>query len=157
MFGNEVLSVFRNKGPRPMPFRQIAQDFTRDGVYDRYLHMKDMTISGHYAGRDQRQGHLQRHRELDVGGAGQRRGGRQDLRRQADAPVQQLGRLPLRPPAEVQQPAAGCATCGGGGTRADALRGGAQPLLALARTRGVDPYAKMRRELGIPESVQLPR
>ena len=50
VFGNEVMSVFRNKGPRPMPFRQIAQDFTRDGVYDRYLHLKDMTISGHYDG-----------------------------------------------------------------------------------------------------------
>ncbi len=50
VFGNEVMSVFRNKGPRPMPFRQIAQDFSRDGVYDRYLHMKDMTISGHYDG-----------------------------------------------------------------------------------------------------------
>ena len=50
VFGNEVISIFRNKGPRPMPFRQIAQDFTRDGIYDRYLHMKDMTISGNYDG-----------------------------------------------------------------------------------------------------------
>lgn len=50
VFGNEVLSIFRNKGPRPMPFRQIAQDFTRDGVYDRYLHMKAMAISGNYDG-----------------------------------------------------------------------------------------------------------
>lgn len=50
VFGNEVLSVFRNKGPTPMPIRQIAQDFTRDGIYDRYLHMKAMTISGNYQG-----------------------------------------------------------------------------------------------------------
>ena len=50
VFGNEVLSIFRNKGPTPMPFRQIAQDFDLDGVYDRYLHLKDMTISGNYDG-----------------------------------------------------------------------------------------------------------
>jgi len=50
VFGNEILSIFRNKGPRPMPFRQIAQDFTRDGVYDRYLHLKAMAISGNYDG-----------------------------------------------------------------------------------------------------------
>jgi phosphatidylserine/phosphatidylglycerophosphate/cardiolipin synthase-like enzyme len=53
VFGNEILSIFRNKGPRPMPFRQIAQDFDLDGVYDRYLHMKDMTISGNYGGNTQ--------------------------------------------------------------------------------------------------------
>lgn len=51
VFGNEILSVFRNKGPAPMPFRQIAQDFNLDGVYDRYLHLKDMTISGNYDGK----------------------------------------------------------------------------------------------------------
>ena len=28
--------------------RQIAQDFDDDGSFDRYLHMKVMTISGHY-------------------------------------------------------------------------------------------------------------
>lgn len=50
VFGNEILSIFRSKGPTPMPFRQVAQDFNLDGVYDRYLHMKDMTISGNYAG-----------------------------------------------------------------------------------------------------------
>ena len=50
VFGNEILSIFRNKGPTPMPFRQIAQDFNLDGVYDRYLHLKDMTISGNYQG-----------------------------------------------------------------------------------------------------------
>ena len=106
VFGNEVMSVFRNKGPRPMPFRQIAQDFSRDGVYDRYLHMKDMTISGHYDGAHRREGRLQRHRQLDGGGSGVRRGRREDLRRQAAAQVRQLDRLALRPPAEVQQRAA---------------------------------------------------
>ena len=50
VFGNEVMSIFRNKGPRPLPFRQVAQDWNLDGVYDRYLHMKDMTISGNYDG-----------------------------------------------------------------------------------------------------------
>lgn len=29
-----------------MPIRQIAQDFDGDFIYDRYLHLKAMTISG---------------------------------------------------------------------------------------------------------------
>ena len=52
----------------------------------------------------------------------------------------------------------GCATCGGGGDPGGrTLAVGPDSVLALARARGVDPYAKMRRELDIPASVQLPR
>ena len=50
VFGNEVLSILRHTTRGPVPIRQIAQDFTRDGVYDRYLHMKTMAISGVYSG-----------------------------------------------------------------------------------------------------------
>jgi phosphatidylserine/phosphatidylglycerophosphate/cardiolipin synthase-like enzyme len=37
-----------SSGRGPVPARQIAQDFDGDCSFDRYLHMKDMTISGHY-------------------------------------------------------------------------------------------------------------
>ena len=50
VFGNEVLYILRHTTRGPVPIRQIAQDFTRDGVYDRYLHMKTMAVSGVYNG-----------------------------------------------------------------------------------------------------------
>jgi hypothetical protein len=50
VFGNEVMDVLRHAGRRPVPFVQIAQDPNADGVYDRYLHMKSMAVSGNYAG-----------------------------------------------------------------------------------------------------------
>jgi phosphatidylserine/phosphatidylglycerophosphate/cardiolipin synthase-like enzyme len=53
VMGNEVLRILRRGGPRPVPLRQVAQDPDRDGVYDRYLHMKVLTVEGHY-GRNRR-------------------------------------------------------------------------------------------------------
>jgi len=50
VFGNEVLSILRNTTRGPVPIRQIAQDFDEDGVYDRYLHMKTLAVSGVYDG-----------------------------------------------------------------------------------------------------------
>jgi phosphatidylserine/phosphatidylglycerophosphate/cardiolipin synthase-like enzyme len=38
-------------GRGAVPIKQIVQDFNKDGVYDRYLHMKAISISGIYAGR----------------------------------------------------------------------------------------------------------
>ncbi|NHC22332.1 hypothetical protein G6553_03970 [Nocardioides sp. IC4_145] len=49
--GNEVLRILRREGPRPVPLRQITQDFNGDGVYDRYLHTKVLTVRGRY-GKD---------------------------------------------------------------------------------------------------------
>ncbi len=51
--GNEVLRILRRDGRRPVPMRQVVQDFDGDGVYDRYLHMKVLTIKGHL-GADRR-------------------------------------------------------------------------------------------------------
>jgi len=48
VMGNEVLRILRHGGDHPVPMRQIIQDFNADGVYDKYLHMKVMTIQGHY-------------------------------------------------------------------------------------------------------------
>ncbi|MDN4162238.1 phospholipase D-like domain-containing protein [Nocardioides abyssi] len=50
VFGNNVLKILRNTSRGPVPHRQIAQDFNLDGVYDRYLHMKYMAVSGRYKG-----------------------------------------------------------------------------------------------------------
>lgn len=46
--GREVLRILRRGGPKPVPLRQIAQDWNEDGVYDRYLHSKVLTIRGRY-------------------------------------------------------------------------------------------------------------
>ncbi len=48
VMGNEVLRILRREGPSPVPLQQIVQDFNDDGVYDRYLHMKVLTIRGVY-------------------------------------------------------------------------------------------------------------
>lgn len=49
VLGPKIKQILKSDSGRgPVPSRQIAQDFDGDGSYDRYLHMKDMTISGHY-------------------------------------------------------------------------------------------------------------
>lgn len=49
VLGPQITDIFKSQSGRgPIPARQIAQDFDGDCSYDRYLHMKDLTISGHY-------------------------------------------------------------------------------------------------------------
>ena len=49
VLGPKIGDLLRSPGSRgKFPMRQIAQDTNGDGSFDRYLHMKDMTISGHY-------------------------------------------------------------------------------------------------------------
>ncbi|MDN4160508.1 phospholipase D-like domain-containing protein [Nocardioides abyssi] len=50
VMGNEVLRILRREGRRPVRLQQVVQDFDGDGVYDRYLHMKVLTIKGRYRG-----------------------------------------------------------------------------------------------------------
>jgi phosphatidylserine/phosphatidylglycerophosphate/cardiolipin synthase-like enzyme len=51
VLGPDVSQILRrNGGHGGIPMRQIAQDFDDDGSFDRYLHMKTLTISGHYGG-----------------------------------------------------------------------------------------------------------
>ncbi|WP_101525029.1 phospholipase D-like domain-containing protein [Nocardioides houyundeii] len=47
MFGNNVLKILRQAG---VPLTHLAYDSNKDGVYDRYVHMKAMAISGNYGG-----------------------------------------------------------------------------------------------------------
>lgn len=47
MFGNRVLKILRSAG---VPLTHLAYDANGDKIYDRYVHMKAMTIRGHYGG-----------------------------------------------------------------------------------------------------------
>lgn len=48
MFANDVVRILHDAG---IPLVHLAQDFDRDGSYDRYIHMKVLAISGVYAGQ----------------------------------------------------------------------------------------------------------
>jgi phosphatidylserine/phosphatidylglycerophosphate/cardiolipin synthase-like enzyme len=50
VFGNNVLKILRHTSRGSVPFHQIASDNNQDGIYDRYLHMKNMSISGNFDG-----------------------------------------------------------------------------------------------------------
>lgn len=51
LMGREVLRIVRQPSGRgAIPIQQVAQDWQYDGIYDRYLHMKTMTVSGVYDG-----------------------------------------------------------------------------------------------------------
>lgn len=47
MFGNEVLRIMR---AAKIPLTHLAYDANEDGLYDRYVHMKSMAISGNVGG-----------------------------------------------------------------------------------------------------------
>jgi phosphatidylserine/phosphatidylglycerophosphate/cardiolipin synthase-like enzyme len=51
MFGNEVLRIMRQEAGRPIPMTHLAWDRDEDGIYDRYVHMKTLAISGVYDGK----------------------------------------------------------------------------------------------------------
>jgi len=49
LLGYKTRKLFEQKtGRGPLPMQQIVQDFDCDGVYDRYLHLKAMAVSGVY-------------------------------------------------------------------------------------------------------------
>lgn len=48
MFGTRVVGILRTAG---VPLTHLAWDSNEDGIYDRYLHAKSMTIVGHYNGK----------------------------------------------------------------------------------------------------------
>jgi phosphatidylserine/phosphatidylglycerophosphate/cardiolipin synthase-like enzyme len=47
MFGGDVVKILRDAG---IPMTHLAWDSNEDGIYDRYIHMKAMAISGVYRG-----------------------------------------------------------------------------------------------------------
>ncbi len=50
VMGNRILYIMRNGRRGRIPFRQVAQDWNNDGIYDRYLHNKVLTVRGRYGG-----------------------------------------------------------------------------------------------------------
>jgi phosphatidylserine/phosphatidylglycerophosphate/cardiolipin synthase-like enzyme len=135
VLGNVVRRILRRAPRGGVPIRQIAQDFNRDGEYDRYLHMKNMAVSGVYAGVTDAQ-------VVWNGSANWT-----PVALESDEVVARIYSSKLRqrysrwvdylyshPPKFSCNP-----ICGG-------------PV-----NRGVDPYAKMRSELGIPKGVALAR
>ncbi len=48
LMGKQVRGILSRTTRGPVPRRQIVSDFDEDGVYDRYLHSKSMAVSGHY-------------------------------------------------------------------------------------------------------------
>jgi len=48
MFGRQVLKVLRHAGPTGVPMTHLAYDADCNGIYDKYVHMKSMTVSGVY-------------------------------------------------------------------------------------------------------------
>lgn len=51
VMGNRILKIMRHGNRGRIPFRQVAQDWNNDGVYDRYLHTKILTVRGRF-GKD---------------------------------------------------------------------------------------------------------
>jgi hypothetical protein len=49
MMGTKIYYYLRSsRNGRPVPLAHIVQDWNRDGIYDRYLHMKVLAVSGKY-------------------------------------------------------------------------------------------------------------
>jgi hypothetical protein len=48
LMGSQVRGILRHTSRGPVPMQQIVSDFDDDGIYDRYLHSKSMTVSGWY-------------------------------------------------------------------------------------------------------------
>ncbi len=164
VLGNEVLSQLRRASRGGVPIRQIAQDPNRDGIYDRYLHMKNMAVSGVYAG---------------VTNANVSWNGSANWTSVALASDEVVARI-YSPKVRRQYarwvdylfahpPKFSCnPRCDGPVNRGTLLAEGGDPsavlgswterdVLSRARERGVDPYAKLRSELNIPEDVSLPQ
>ena len=66
MFGRQALQVMRNDaGPGGVPMTHLAYDADCNGIYDKYVHMKSMTVSGVYGKKHPCPHHVERLRQLD--------------------------------------------------------------------------------------------
>ena len=95
MFGTQVLKIMR---AAKVPLTHLAYDNNEDGLYDRYVHMKTMADQRQRRGQPRRQDHLERLGQLDLGGAGQRRGGRRGPQEVGHQPLHAVDRLHVHPP-----------------------------------------------------------
>jgi hypothetical protein len=128
LMGKRVLGIMRNTTRGPVPIQQIVNDWDGDGVYDRYLHSKVLAVSGWF-GKDRSARISWQGSEnwsglakiSDEQGFQIRRGGAEGVYARW---VDYLFNNPPPP-----SPAT---------------------TLRMARARGVDPYALIKEELGLP-------
>ncbi len=128
LLGHRSLGILRHTSRGPVPIQQIVSDWNDDGVYDRYMHSKVMAVSGWYA-RDRSTRIAWQGSEnwsglatiSDEQGFRIRRSGAEGVYARW---VDYLFHNPPPPPPEE--------------------------TLRLARSRGIDPYALIKEELGIP-------
>jgi len=128
LMGSQVRGILRHTSRGPVPMQQIVSDFDDDGIYDRYLHSKVMAVSGWYA-RDRSTRIAWQGSEnwsglatiSDEQGFRIRRSGAEGV---YERWVDYLFHNPPPPPPEK--------------------------TMRLARSRGIDPYALIKEELGIP-------
>ncbi len=128
LMGQRVLGILRNTTRGRVPIQQIVNDWNGDGVYDRYLHSKVMTVSGWY--RKDRSTRIAWQGSENWSGLATisdeqgfriRRGGAEGVYARW---VDYLFNNPPPPPPPT--------------------------TLRMARARGVDPYALIKEELGLP-------
>lgn len=134
LMGKEVRRILTHTSRGKVPMRQIVQDWDEDGVYDRYLHAKVMTVSGVYR-KDHSalvawQGSENWSNVATVSDEQGFKVRRSGAERAYTRWVEWLFR---NPPQRTP----------GSTSRAQTLR--------TARARGVDPYAQIKEELGLNE------
>jgi hypothetical protein len=136
LMGKEARRILLHTRRGRVPIRQIVQDWDGDGVYDRYLHAKVMTVSGRY--RKNRRALVAWQGSENWSGLATisdeqgfriHRGGAE---RAYTRWVDWLYRNP--PP------------------RGPSASTSARATLRTARSRGVDPYALIKEELGLNEA-----
>ena len=127
LMGNRILGILRHTSRGRVPIQQIVNDWDQDGVYDRYLHSKVMAVSGWY--RRDRSARIAWQGSENWSGLAKlsdeqgfriRRGGAEGMYARW---VDYLFNNPPAPP---------------------------ENTLRTARARGVDPYALIRAESGLP-------
>ncbi len=128
LMGKQVRGILRHTTRGPVPIRQIVNDYDEDGIYDRYLHSKSMAVSGWY--RKDRSARVAWQGSENWSGLAKlsdeqgfqiRRGGAEGVY------ARWVDYLFENPPVVAPKTTA-----------------------RIAAARGVDPYALIREELGLP-------
>lgn len=130
LMNNHARYILKHTRRGPVPMRQIVQDWDGDGVYDRYLHAKVLAVSGHYRKNHKARVSWQGSENWSGLAKISDEQGFQIRRRGAERRYTNwIDWMFANPPVKTT-------------TRRATLR--------TAAARGVDPYALIKEELGIP-------
>jgi hypothetical protein len=133
LMGREVRRILLHTNRGPIRIRQIVQDWDLDGVYDRYLHAKAMSVSGWY--RKDRSARIAWQGSENWSGLAKLSDEQGFQIRRAGAEgvyTRWVDWLYDNPPPQREP---------------------TTTTLATARARGVDPYALIKEELGLVEAA----